>query len=120
MVADAEERNLDDDKWERWYTCSLCEQKYHGVVWCALGWACWKTYLGRPETDRFLTSAMRLLGLGLSEAGHHEAALTVQEAELATMRRLGSSENNVLIAQTNLRGDGDARVVQREPLGTHA
>ena len=30
--------------------CSLCEQHYHGVVRCALGWACFKAYLGRPET----------------------------------------------------------------------
>ena len=31
-------------------TCSLCEQEYHGDVQCALGWACWKTYVGRSET----------------------------------------------------------------------
>ena len=37
-----------DARWNRWSTnittCSLCEQNYHGVVACALGWACWKTY----------------------------------------------------------------------------
>jgi hypothetical protein len=38
-----------DERWARWYSCSLCEQRYHGVVCCALGWACWKTYVGRPE-----------------------------------------------------------------------
>ena len=27
-------------RWRRWSTCSLCEQDYHGVVRCALGWAC--------------------------------------------------------------------------------
>ena len=31
---------------------SLCEQEYHGVVRCALGWACWKTYLGRSERTK--------------------------------------------------------------------
>ena len=41
--------NQENEAWARWYTCSLCEQDYHGVVSCALGWACWKTYLGRPE-----------------------------------------------------------------------
>ena len=55
LVAEAEENNLGDkvlnERWERWHTCSLCEQDYHGVVRCALGWACWKTYVGRPETD---------------------------------------------------------------------
>ena len=34
--------------WDRWHTCGLCEQRYHSVVKCAIGWACWKTYLHRP------------------------------------------------------------------------
>ena len=44
-----------DDRWEeveRWYACGLCEQEYHGIVRCALGWACWKTH-GAAETDVF-------------------------------------------------------------------
>ena len=49
LVAEAMENNSDDSQWHRWSTCSLCEQRYHGVVCCALGWACWKTYVGRPE-----------------------------------------------------------------------
>ena len=53
MSDEAEENNLfgtqrGTSKWRRWDTCSLCEQDYHGVVSCALGWACWKTYVGRP------------------------------------------------------------------------
>ena len=51
------------------HTCGLCEQGYHGRG-CALGWACWKTCLGRPETDRFRIVAMRHLGNGLSAADH--------------------------------------------------
>ena len=62
LVAEAEENNLDtkvkQKRWNRWDTCSLCEQRYHGVVKCALGWACWKTYLGRPEADRLRSMAM--------------------------------------------------------------
>ena len=46
--------------------------------------------------------AMNLLGAGLSEAYHFEDALTVLEAELAMKRRLGSSEQNILVAQTNI------------------
>ena len=103
---EAEENNLDwkvkIERWDRWYTCSLCEQEYHGVVKCALGWACWKTYLGRPETDRSPRSAMSLLGSGLSEAEHHEDALSVKEALLAMLRRVGDSEYNVLAMQGNL------------------
>ena len=53
LVAEAEERDLDDDafnaRWRRWDECRLCEQDYHGVVRCVLGWACWKTYVGRRE-----------------------------------------------------------------------
>ena len=52
LVAEAEENNLDDaQRWSRWHSCGLCEQDYHGVVRCALGWACWKTYVGRPDMD---------------------------------------------------------------------
>jgi hypothetical protein len=106
LVAEAEENNLGDDafqaRWERWSTCGLCEQRYHGVVKCALGWACWKTYLGRPEADWARGAAMTELGNGLAEAGHHGDALTVREAELSMRRRLGDSEFNILIVQGNI------------------
>ncbi len=103
LVADAEERNLDDDKWARWYTCSLCEQQYHGVVTRALGWACWKTYLGRPEADFLIRSnAMNLLGNGFYHVGHYEDALSVYELKLSMERRLGADEENSLITQGNI------------------
>ena len=45
LVAEAEENNLGDEvlqeRWKRWYSCSLCEQQYHSFVLGALGWACW-------------------------------------------------------------------------------
>ena len=106
LVAEAEENNLDDDvkfgRFCRWDLCSLCEQDYHGVVRCALGWACWKTYLGRPEADQVRHAAISVLGNGLTAAEHHEDALSVQEADLATRRRFGQSEKNTLVAQGNL------------------
>ena len=46
--------------------------------------------------------AMSALGSGLSDAKHHEDALPVKEAELAMMRRLGESAENILTAQGNL------------------
>ena len=67
----------------RWHTCSLCEQDYHGVVRCALGWACWKTYVGRPEADWARSMAMSTCLGTVYPKGHHEDALSVQEAELA-------------------------------------
>ena len=112
LYAEAEENNLGDkvlaERWRRWDTCSLCEQDYHGVVRCALGWACWKTYVGRPETYWLRMSAMRLLGNGLYDAEHNGDALVVQEAEFSMLRRAGESEDNILIAQSNLASTYDA------------
>ena len=106
LFAEAEENNLGEkavsEGWARWYTCGLCKQEYHGVVRCALGWACWRTYLGRSEAHPVRGLAMGQLGAGLSAARQHEDGLAVQEAELALMRRIGTSEHNMLIAQSNL------------------
>ena len=104
LFAEAEENNLDwnakNPRWARWHTCSLCEQDYHGIVACALGWACWKTYVGRPERDWARGMAMSVLGCGLSGAEHHEDALSVEEAELAMLRRLGADEDAILAVHT--------------------
>ena len=106
LFAEAEENNLGgkarNERWARWEKCSLCEQKYHGVVCCALGWACWKTYLGRPEADGARMNAMTQLGSGLSKAGHHEEALSVQETLLATLRRTGAPEAHLLDVKGNI------------------
>jgi tetratricopeptide (TPR) repeat protein len=106
LVAEAEENNLDDkaqdQRWDRWHMCSLCEQHYHGVVRCALGWACWKTYVRRPEVDWTRSDAMTVLGNGLSDVKRYEDALPVREAHLAMLRRVGASEDSMLIVQSNL------------------
>jgi len=110
LVAEAEENNLDYntkcERWARWCTCGLCKQEYHGVVECALGWYCWATYLGRPEEDWNRCNAMAHLGNGLSGAGQQEDALSVQEVELSTLRRIGAefggSEDAILGVQNNL------------------
>ena len=112
LYAEAQENNLGDDvlnaRSKRWYMCSMCEQRYHGVVRCALGWACWRTYVGRPEGDWARRVAMTHLGNGLSNAECHEDALSVKEAELAMMRRIGAPEENVLVVQANLANTYDA------------
>ena len=106
LIAETEDNSLDIDawneRWPRWWSCSLCEQNHHGVVRCALGWACWKTYLGRPDRDWARRLSMTQLGNGLGDGGHHEDALAVRVAELAMMQRLGAQEHNLLIAQGNL------------------
>jgi hypothetical protein len=87
----------------RWHTCGLCEQRYHGLVACALGWACWKLYVSSPPDSgldrRF---GMGVLGSGLSEAKLYEDALSVKEADLSMRQRDGASERSILIAQGNL------------------
>ena len=106
LLAEVEENNLGNkvynERFRRWTACSLCEQEYHGVVQCALGWACWKTFVGRPETDGARSSAMSALGNGLGAAQHDEDALSVKLADLATRRRRGESESNILCVQTNI------------------
>ena len=92
----AVERSADGLGFERWHKCGLCEQRYHGDVKCALGWACWKTYVGRPETDEVRVHAMAFLGNGLSAAKYHDEALSVKEALLSTYRRVGAPEGHML------------------------
>ena len=58
--------------------------------------------MGRSEAHPVRGLAMGQLGNGLSAARQHEDGLSVQEAELSLMRRIGTSEHNMLIAQSNL------------------
>jgi hypothetical protein len=106
LVAEALENNLGpkvfNERWRRWDTCSLCEQQHHSFVVCALGWGCWKTYVGRPERDQIRSFAMTELGNGLHEAEQFEDSLSVKEAELSMAQRFGDSESNILITQGNL------------------
>ena len=90
-----------DARWARWHTCRLCEQEFHGAVSHALGWACWKTYLGGPDNDDRV-DAMTELGNALYAASHFEDALSVREALLSTMRRIGADEDILLDAQSNV------------------
>ena len=45
---------------------------------------------------------MNLLGNGLSDADHDEDALSVREAELSMLRRLGAPEEILLVVQGNI------------------
>ena len=107
LVAEAEEDNLSNkmnERFNRWHTCGLCKQGYHGVVSCALGWACWKTYVGRPEEDPFRRVAMTTLGNGLADASQHEDAMSVYKADLSMERILGTSGSGdrLLAVKANL------------------
>ena len=106
LMDEVEENNLDDraleKRWERWHKCGQCEKNYHGSVACALGWACWKTYVGRSETDQARVSATRLLGNVLFDAGDHEDALLARQAELSLMKRVGAPGDRMLALQTRV------------------
>merc|ERR1712032_434370 len=87
----------------KWQKCFDCGQSFHGVVELALGWAAWKMYLGRPETDTVRCNAMGVLGSALQSNKRAAEALPVLEAELALKRRYWSrNEENILCAQSNL------------------
>ena len=88
--------------WRRWHKCSLCEQGYHSVVSCALGWACWKTYLKYSDNEVLQQLAMSRLGCGLSDADRHADAASIREAELSMLWRLEGSESSILTVQSNL------------------
>ncbi len=89
-------------RFDRWYSCGLCEQDYHGAVRCALGWACWKTYLGRPEENLLRREAMKQLGNGLYFACRRKEAFQVEEANLRMLRRVGAPEGDILAARGRL------------------
>jgi tetratricopeptide (TPR) repeat protein len=106
LMDEAEENNLIkkcSERWHRWHTCSLCEQDYHGAVKCALGWACWKAYVGRPkDTDRSRGLSMSLLASGLGQVGRQRERLTVLEVQMDMVRRLGASDAMISEITTNL------------------
>ena len=89
--------------WDKWTTCGVCKQEHHGVVACALGWASWKTYVARPETDWARCRATTQLGNGLNEAGRDNEALAVRKLDLAALQRLKPNDQaHILVAQTNV------------------
>ena len=101
LVAEREENNLDfkvkNERWNRWYTCSLCEQQYHGAVRARSGGrAGRRTWGGR----RGRGSAMAMTEcLGTVDAGRHEDALFVQEADLSMLRQRWRAESNIQRAE---------------------
>ena len=88
LVAEVEENKLGgkalDERWKRWYACNQCEQWYHGKAGCALGWACWKTYVGRPlETSTRRVEALTVLGNALFMTGDEHGGIDPESAKMA-------------------------------------
>mmetsp|Transcript_36373 Transcript_36373/g.112529 ORF Transcript_36373/g.112529 Transcript_36373/m.112529 type:complete len:217 (+) Transcript_36373:2-652(+) len=114
LVRQAETSVKEKEAWNtgegagKWQKCFDCGQEFHGVVKFALGWACWKTYRGRPETDYMYACGLSILGTGmLFGTDSPNEALPILLASLAVERRYWSRESeshNVRIAQHNLSG----------------
>ena len=87
---------------QKWSRCFDCGHPFRGAVQLALGWACWKTYLGRPDRDNYRRMSMGILGSALSQSAQSEEALKVVEANLALTRRYWpNDEEGILILQVN-------------------
>ena len=87
MEVKREEEWNDGEGFKKWHTCFNCGQHFHGAVSLALGWAGWKTYVGRPEADGRRYQALEALSIALSQWSHPEEALPVLEANLASTSR---------------------------------
>ena len=51
------------------------------------GWACWETYVGRPDGDRLRMGSMQRLGNALSATNRNADTLSVREAQLSELER---------------------------------
>ena len=72
VVEDDYDYNSDADpvlslnsRWTRWRSCGVCKCVFDNDLYPALGWACWKTYLSRPEDDQLRIFAITGLGIFL-------------------------------------------------------
>ena len=107
LVEEAEENNLgrevilSDPRFGKFSKCGLCEQEHYGDVRCALGWACWKTYVGRPESEEIRWLALVQVGIGLHDNARYAEALVAFQGFLDYLRRHGAREEDTLCAQTN-------------------
>ena len=71
-----------------WMGCGLCDGSWYGPVMIAMGWACWKTYMSRPDHDGCHGAAMLFLTHCLGEG---REALPVVKAYVASLQRVVDS-----------------------------
>ena len=64
-----------------WVECPSCREWTQSVC-CALGWACWSTYLGRENNDWIRSEALETLADGLVAVDRYADATPVIEAIL--------------------------------------
>ena len=88
-----------DKLWIKWAECGLCHQRYHGAVARAMAWACWKTYVSRPEGDAMRGYALNVLTIA-HMAVRAEEALCSATAYRSWCCRFDPM--NVICAEENL------------------
>ena len=101
--------------------CFDCGQFFHGPLFLALGWAAWKTYLGRPETDVIRYGSLDMLG-GALQKSRPEEALPLLQAALALNRRYFSShdalaygtEKKLCVCLDALERGDESHIIKRE------
>ena len=93
-----------DESWNKWNKCGMCKQHYHGMAINALGWACWKSYVGLPEADDKRCAALRALSHCIAVDDRDGAsAICIHQANIDSVRRFMPDEEGLLLhAQTNL------------------
>ena len=120
--SDTESTDSEDDDWpsELWDTCGLCEQEHHGLLKCALGWACWNTYGSLPEHRAARRGALTILGNGLLAASYYDEALVAYQCCLVQQRNMGGSvvgrcwNGNLAVCFQKLGRHAEALSLQRE------
>ena len=112
-----------DESWNKWNKCGMCKQHYHGMAINALGWACWKSYVGLPEADDKRCAALRALSHCIAVDDRDGAsAICIHQANIDSVRRFMPDEEGLLLhATTNLAlayksvgRDSEALALQRE------
>ena len=88
LVVDDELSNEDFySKFSRWFKCRLCGQKFVGGTRCALGWACWRTYVNAPDEPGRLS--LQLNALKQLANGHSQWAANEAQEEAIRLYNIG-------------------------------
>jgi len=107
-------------RWRKWSACTLCDSSYHGRVSSALGWACWKAYLRRPNDDPAKRAALTTLGSALIDGDRCPEALIAFQTQLQhaladeSEEDIVAAKQNVAMCYSRLGRDKDAIILNRE------
>ena len=120
-TGDLDDFDNSDAAWDKWTICGLCKQDFHGVVVNAIGWACWKTYVGFPEARDIRQSALSTLSFCICDADIANDVSVHQARYDDVCRFLPNDEDNMLTAKANLAiayskdgREGEALLMERE------